>query len=456
MGKNDPLDCISRIIDTNTRREGNKIVSSIVSEKKISTDRILKVVIAVTMLCSIGPFFVWENFLGGFGFTLFQVLRLVTVVCLCVTIDWRHIRADKFGAALGIFTIYLFLALFTGVKGGTYLPILAGNVLTFGTFSLLTMAKEDVLSDSFDILKTLFTVILAYTLVIFVFVVIGIPIPATSLQSAESGRTLVSGQSYLNYLGCLFIRSRFILRMDRFTSMFTEPGVVGTIAAFYLAASDFDLKSDKRNVVLLISGICSLSLAFIFLVAILLVVRGFRKGAYKVAGVMALLIILYIVFMNINFSNQYISSVQYRLTLTEAGLAGENRINDYAQAQYESFLHSDLKTVLLGYGNAYVNPSTNINFWQGSATYKRQIFQYGFVGFGIYVLWMMLAPYRCYRTEDKEKNKKIISYIIVFIASLYQRPQLTSLFFIYFLLAGCVTARNISPKDRIAESEDNY
>lgn len=407
---------------------------------KINTNKMVKVITAFTMLCSIGPFWVWGTFLGGIGGAIFQILKAVTIACLCTAINWRRVRAEKFVSAVGIIGVFLFLALFTGVKGGTYLPIAAGNIITFVAFALLIMTSEEFLADSFDILKTLFTVILGYTLVIFILVIAGVPIPAVSLQSDEAGRTAVSGQYYLNYLGCLFIRSRSIIRMDRFTSMFTEPGVVGTISAFFLAAGDFDLKKDKRNILLLISGICSLSLSFILLVVILLIGKGARKGAYKIAGVLVLLLIVYAVFMNISFSNTTLRSIQNRLILTEAGLAGDNRISEYAQVQYDRFLHSDIKTVLLGYGNAYVNPRTGINFWQGSATYKRQIFQYGFLGFGIYLIWMVLAPYMCFRTDNKEINGKIITYMAVFIASVYQRPYLSSLFFLFFLIAGCAYA----------------
>ncbi len=433
--------CCFRIVAYNIT-ERRTIMSEMRFGDENSTKKLINYIVAFTMLCSIGPFWTWGSFMGGIGFTLYQTLRIVTIGCLCLAIDWNDLGVEKAGSSVAMIALFIFLGKFTGVKGGTYLPIITGNILTFGTFALIVLVQDEFLCDSFEILKTMFTIILGYTLVIFIMVVMGAPIPSVTLQSAEEGRREVSGQYYMNYLGCLFIRSKFISRMDRFTSVFTEPGVVGTTAAFFLAASDFDLKNDKRNIILLVSGIFSQSLAFIFLIAILIMMKNIRKGAYSTFGIIALILVAYLIFTSVNFSNPFLKSLQARMTVTDDGLSGDNRINDYAQIQYEKFLNSDLKTVLLGYGNAYVNPATNVNFWHGSATYKRQVFQYGVLGFGLYLVWMIMAPYKCFRGEDKERNGRIIAYIAVFVASVYQRPQLTSLFFIYFLVAGSAYAAN--------------
>ena len=404
--------------------------------------RIKVFILSLTMFCSIGPFFVWSNLYLGIGFYIFKFLELLTIVILLTTIDKKYNYRKRLLGSITIFGIFLFLAFFTGVKGGTYLPITAvGNVVTFTSFALLIMAEEKCLFDSFNLLKTIFTVVIAYTLIIHLLVLVHVPIPSTVLASNEEGRTLVSGQSYLNYLGCLFIQSPFIIRMERFTSVFSEPGVVGTISAFFLVADDFRIKKDKRNLVLLVGGIFSLSLAFILLSFVSLLLRQLQKGAYRTFWVMFILLLTYLLFMNITFSNRNLSSLQQRLTYDENRLLGDNRIKEYAQLEYEDFLQGDLKTVLLGYGNAYENPTTNVNFWQGSATYKRQVFQYGVIGFGIYLLWIIFVPYNCFKTKDKAANNRMIVYIVAFVASIYQRPNMSTLFFLYFLIAGCVFAK---------------
>ncbi len=234
--------------------------------------------------------------------------------------------------------------------------------------------------------------------------------------------------------------------MERFTSVFTEPGVVGTTSAFMLASSNMDFKKDKRNIVLFISGFLSQSVAFIVLVVMYYIVQGLAKRSFKSLGTIVLIVMIYVVFMNTNFHNESVSALQQRLVFTEEGLAGDNRIKEYAQLEYEDFLHGDLITVLFGYGNAYENPTTNLNFWQGSATYKRQVFQFGIIGFGIYLLWIIFIPFSCFKTDDKDTNVKIYIYILVFIASMYQRPQITTLFFLYFLIAGCVYVKKINIK----------
>ncbi len=143
-------------------------------------------ILSLTMFCSIGPFFVWQNLYSGIGFYIFKFLELLSIIILLTTIDKKNNYTKRVFGAITIFGIFLFLAFFTGVKGGTYLPITAvGNIVTFTTFALLIMAEEQYLFDSFDLLKTIFAVVITYTLIIHLLVLVHVPIPSTVLASNE-------------------------------------------------------------------------------------------------------------------------------------------------------------------------------------------------------------------------------------------------------------------------------
>lgn len=405
--------------------------------KKVSIKSFSIWIIAVTTFLAIGPYFQWSSFAGGVIVHIYNVLTLIYTLVLLYFCWSGKISLASFIACATMIFIYFFLMLCTGVVGGTCLPPAIGTAVTFFTFSLLLMCPHEIIYKSFDLLKSIYTIIIAITLILFLLVISGVPLPSVRLESPETGRVAYSGQYYRNYLGCLFMFTKYA-RVDRFISVFSEPGVVGTLSAFFLSSSEDRIFKDRRNIIILIGGIMSFSVAFVVMMAIFYVVRQIQKGVIRRALPMMLLVILYFAFININFDNPLINEFQQRLQFTTEGLAGDNRIKAYAQLQYNDFLHSDLETVLLGYGNAYTDTSTNLNFWQGSATYKRQVFQFGVIGFGMYVAWTILAPYNVLKKIDAAKNKRLIAYIFIFVLSMYQRPYPTKLFFLYLLIAGCV------------------
>ena len=131
--------------------------------------------------------------------------------------------------------------------------------------------------------------------------------------------------------------------------------------------------------------------------------------------------------------------MQARLTITETGLAGDNRLKEVAEASYQAFLRSDFKTVLFGYG--YPDSILEANAWQTTASYKESVYCLGVLGYGLMISWFIITPLICYKTNDKKENRLMYSYMTIFILSQYQRPYMKSLFLVYILLAGCLYAR---------------
>ena len=128
--------------------------------------------------------------------------------------------------------------------------------------------------------------------------------------------------------------------------------------------------------------------------------------------------------------------LQERLTTTKNGLAGDNRVKEAAEASYQTFLKSDLKTVLFGYGKP--DSLSDIKAWQAAASYKESIYWLGILGYGIMIAWFIATPLVCYKSKSKTKNVLMYSYIIIFLLSQYQRPYMKTLFLVYILLAGCL------------------
>ena len=398
------------------------------------------IVVAITMFLSISPFFVWSSFAGGIGGVIFKGLQLLSIALMLIHLPIRNMSQSKFVCGLAILVIFFYYCFFTGVESGTTHPLLIGNFLVYFFYALTAMSDRDILVKSFHLLRIIFAAVLSYTIIIHVLLLLRIPIPYVTLQSGEAGRVAAGQQVYQNYLGCLLIRSNGVL-MYRFTSVFTEPGVVGTFCAFFLAADDCNISKNKQNKLFLISGILSLSLAFFVMVIIAFALKSLRKGGYKLfVGLMAILV-FYFVFININFSSPGLSALQDRLVITEDGLAGDNRISEEAEKEYQAFLNGDLETLLFGYGYPKVDPRTGISKWQSAATYKESVYCLGVLGYLMLLAWFIITPLYCYRSDDPRKNRLMYSFMTIFIISQYQRPYMKSLFLVYILLAGCLYAQ---------------
>lgn len=396
---------------------------------------ITSLVVAITIFLSISPFFVWSSFAGGIGGTIFKAFQLLATGLLFLHLLVDRFTMPAFISGVGILGIFLFYCFFTGVKSGTTHPLLIGNVLVYVFYALNALADKRILVKSFDLLRTIFAIFLGYTFIIYLLILIGIPVPYSVLQSGEAGRVEAGYQFYQNYLGCIVINQNGSL-LYRFTAVFTEPGVVGTFCAFFLASDDCVLKGNKRNIIFLISGLFSLSLAFYVMFVLIIAMKSLRNGGFKLFISLLAIVAVYFVFINASFSNPMIVSLQERLVLTESGLAGDNRIKEAAEASYQAFLNSDIKTVLLGYG--YPDSTATAEAWQATASYKESVYCLGVLGYGLMLAWFIITPLICYKSKNKNKNRLMYSYMAIFILSQYQRPYMKGLFLAYILLAGCL------------------
>ena len=305
-----------------------------IKRKEIDLRQITYAVLAVTIFLSIGPFFAWSTFASGVGEMLFKLLQVASILLMLLQLLTRKIPHAAFLGALSVLGIFIFYCFFTGVKSGTTHPLLIGNVLVYVFYALNVLIDRELLLKSYDLLRTIFAVVLGYTLIIHVLLLIRIPLPYAVLQSSEAGRVEFSSQFYQNYFGCLLINQGGSL-MYRFTSVFTEPGVVGTFCAFFLASSGLELKKSKKDLLFLVSGLLSFSVAFYIMLVLIIAMKALRRGGYRLFAVLAALVLAYTVFVNVDFQNAELTTLQNRLMLTETGLSGDNRIKKDAELAAE-------------------------------------------------------------------------------------------------------------------------
>ena len=228
-------------------------------------------------------------------------------------------------------------------------------------------------------------------------------------------------ENYIDYKFIFLYRASSSISLVRLCGICNEPGYFGTICALILCASSLNLKK-KSNIIILIAGFLTFSLAFIITLVIYLLLKYLKDVRTVILTVLLTCFYLFLL-PNIYTGNPTIDRFIQRMTITDEGLAGDNRTTDELEYVFNDVVKNK---PLFGYGNNYIK-SNNL---KGSLSYKTYIIQYGFVG--CILLWGSLLLAALY----KNKNYLSIIYIIVFFVNIYQRPNIMTLQYQILLFGG--------------------
>ncbi len=202
----------------------------------------------------------------------------------------------------------------------------------------------------------------------------------------------------------------------RFSGMFDEPGVIGSIVTILLFADNYNLKS-KQNIILFIAGI--LSFSFYFIISSLVYFLYISNIKIRL-----IVIILFLFSYLTTKDNPIVTILVWDRFIYEDGqLKGDNRAHEDLQSTYEVFINSN--DVLFGKGANYAKA----NNLMGSSSYKSLILNYGAVFFiSICLSFGLLAFFTI------KKYKYVIGYLFLFGGMIYQRPGLIYDPTLFFLL----------------------
>ena len=228
-------------------------------------------------------------------------------------------------------------------------------------------------------------------------------------------------ENYIDYKFIFLYRASSSISLVRLCGICNEPGYFGTICALILCASSLNLKK-KSNIIILIAGFLTFSLAFIITLVIYLLLKYLKDVRTVILTVLLTCFYLFLL-PNIYTGNPTIDRFIQRMTITDEGLAGDNRTTDELEYVFDDVVKNK---PLFGYGNNYIK-SKNL---KGSLSYKTYIIQYGFVG--CILLWGILLLAALY----KNKNYLSIIYIIAFFVNIYQRPNIMTLQYQILLFGG--------------------
>ena len=229
-------------------------------------------------------------------------------------------------------------------------------------------------------------------------------------------------ENYIDYKFIFLYRASSSISLVRLCGICNEPGYFGTICALILCASSLNLKK-KSNIIILIAGFLTFSLAFIITLVIYLLLKYLKDVRTVILTVLLTCFYLFLL-PNIYTGNPTIDRFIQRMTITDEGLAGDNRTTDELEYVFNDVVKNK---PLFGYGEGYLKTQ---NLKGGVSSYKTYIIQYGFVG--CILLWGSLLLAALY----KNKNYLSIIYIIVFFINIYQRPNIMTLQYQILLFVG--------------------
>lgn len=380
---------------------------------KPTSKNIVKLVIllnyALTAIICMNPYFTWETFAEG-------KYKILLPIAIIFNVIFSGFYLLIFTKKIKLFSIIImFFLLFLEIHF-YYFGTLNNKGFSAGAISIIISIYLYLLFDNEsqgEILKyfTLFFIISILPSVIY-FIFRNNSIFDFQVLAPEHPGKIAGGIYYEQYFGGIIL-CRSGGRQVRLCGIYDEPGVVGTFAALLLAQKGIKTKINITNICLFISGFFSFSLAFYILFIIEICLYAFFRGIRWMTIVISIGIMVSFMFFNINTNNEYINSIRRRFDLSQKTIFVDNRTSSSFDVEFEDFFKNGGKDLWLGFG---VSASDENKLTTGSSSYKNLIYDYGLIGFSS-ILFLLLLGF-----GFSGFNASSVLFIIIFLASMYQRP----------------------------------
>jgi hypothetical protein len=304
---------------------------------------------------------------------------------------------------------------------------------------LFIVADDTTKHEAFVTFAAAFAIMLIPGIVVFVLNALGIMTPWHYLSSSRVDFDLINGAMpdfYRDYFGSV-VRNSQLFRAGsrtifRLHGMFEEPGVIGTFAALLLAADEMRFRKRPHNVILLVGGLLSFSLAFYSMISLYALLRR----PMRTAGVSACIIAVALSFPSLYDFPTVRFLFLNRFTLTGGQVLADTRVSKVFAALYQDFWTADLQTRLFG-------SKTEIGLLidTGTFSYQTIFFTYGIMGMAALVAFLAVG------SLSVSRSRAAVILLLLFLASIYQRPNVLILPYFLVLLGGAVTMAQVRNPD---------
>jgi len=335
------------------------------------------------------PMFMWNALKASYLYRF--LLSGILLIAIAPHFNFKRVYT-KYSIVLYVLTIIFYV---TG--DFTFLSLLVTMML-----STIYFVDKSFLRLIFNAYTFLISILLVPSIIQFILVLLGADFSYVVLNPYVEAKDEV----YRAYTFFTTSSDTFSL-FPRFMSYFDEPGVLGSICAIILYIRKYNLK-DIINIPFFIAGLLSFSLYFyiVTFVFLILYISGFKR---IIVSLFLLVSLISLSSLENEILNQYIFD---RIEYDEVeGISGNNR----TVGDFDEWFNKYKKTgdAVLGYGRGskqLYNP--------GGASYKDRIVEYGYLGFGLYLIMMILMGYSIYRKH----LKTFLLFLFLYLSMLWQRP----------------------------------
>lgn len=378
------------------------------------------------------PYFTWSTFCGGAFGRIYGMQYSTAFALLAVFLTFL---LPKNKLRIKIYHIVIIIsAVFTVAVSGGISHALSFEWIPYIVIFVFLLLPKELQFNVYSKYKTIIAITAFFAIIVYLITLVYPGLPSVRLESYEPYKQ-ATGQ-YYNLYGVSVNRVAKTLSdfgVRKLCGLFDEPGRLGTICALFLVSEKMKIKGNFENVILFTAGVLTFSLAFFLIIIIYLVVSLLPKLSVKAICIIGLLIVLYVIFINFNFSNADLRAFQKRFIVTGNVLAGDNRTNIYYDIIFNDFKSSDFITLLFGNGAGAMSLVQNQLLVDGYS-YKNLLYDYGYVGFGCQIVFLAMVLVELLRKNKVRYGDMLhcIALFIVYLANMYQRPTMFS--FNYFLI----------------------
>lgn len=391
--------------------QNKKVTFPQMSDVTKGSEKITSWLFAFFAVLSLWPFFSWKWPVIPISFI---ILAYFAYGCSLLFLYRSNFSLSGFFVFIVLFFVFLIFSLRPGGTPPWF------NYYSFFSLLILLLPINKILD-----VAARFRILFAFSLIpgIFVYVLLlaGFDLPYTVLEAHNELKESL-GIFYRDY-GVTLALSHLILEIGnstiiRFSGIYDEPGLLGTISALFLLADRFNMKS-KINIILLISGVISVSLVFY----IFTIVGFLMQSNKKVIGIIFIIVLGVGVYNTPIYDNYLAKRFE---TSSSDGVIADNRVSDCFKAEYEKFASSDSEVQLLGEGNnAHLSTMCDVS------SYKMYIYDYGYIGILVIAIALIIQyTYPLLVTGNIFRYiKSFLFFVFCFFISYYQRPVLFNLAF---------------------------
>lgn len=399
-----------------------KISTDIFLIKKINIARALFYIgILLAYWGSLLPWFLWK--LDGI-YSIPSAMLIFLSMLLSRTLKTPiFTRRDFQASILSYLALTVMMRIVNMNNINSYIGLCFNAVIFFSIF-LLSLEEQKRLMKFLCITMASLLVV---SIFFFVLYILGFNLPNSPIANEALE------YSYTNYYFFMIDDRSFFILLPRFNSVFLEPGHLGT-ASVLLLATQIGLWKKWYNIVLIVTIIMTFSLAafVLFLLLMFLQVWIRRKSILpKIVFLLCFIAIVTVGSILYNDGDNLMNTlIIERLEVDDGKLAGDNRVTDKFETEFNDFIKSD--DILLGRDYDWRD------FGWGNAGYRVFIYDNGLI-----ILFMLIVFYICMILPSTEK-RAITAMFIIGIASFWVRATPLSIYYFIPMYAFAYIGNNIS------------